>query len=69
MAKTARMTLELNPTAEEALERLAQELGTTKVGAIRQALNMLDKLASERRAGRKLTIADENDKVLKEFLF
>jgi predicted transcriptional regulator len=65
-----RLTIELNETADKALKRLADELHTTKVDVIRRALSLLDKVESEtKNSQRKLTIADSDDRILKELIF
>lgn len=64
----AKLTIELNPPAEQALERLAHDLGTTKADVIRRAMSVFDKVNHETKNGRKLAIADENNRVLMELV-
>ncbi|MFM9956894.1 MAG: hypothetical protein ACKVZJ_02365 [Phycisphaerales bacterium] len=68
-----RMTVDFPSEIYNFLEKLAAEESTTKVNALRRALTLYKVAKEETRAKpksgkRKLTISDENDKVIKEIV-
>jgi predicted transcriptional regulator len=63
-----KLTVEFNDHTNEVLENLANDMGTTKVEVVRRALVAYDYLKKANRAGHKVAIADDNDKVLKELV-
>jgi len=65
------MTIEFPDEVNNVLERLAKENRSSKREVIRRALALLDYLAQQNVRGdeRKLSITDQNDKILKDILF
>jgi hypothetical protein len=66
---TRRYTIDLGEKIDNVLTRLALENETSKAEIIKRAVavyNFLQREAGENRPDRKVTITDNNDKVLKE---
>ena len=70
----ARMTVEIPDRLNAVLEDLASEYNISKVDALRRAIALFNIAKRETRAtdgpegGRRLTISDKDNKVIKEIL-
>ena len=66
-----RMTIEFPDEVNDVLKKLAKEGQTSKREVIRRALSLYDYLHEQKVKGgaRKLSITDQNDKLLKDILF
>lgn len=62
------LTIQLSERAFEALKELAEREGVPRAQVLRRALAVLKFLEDERMSGRKVVIADEHDKILKELV-
>lgn len=63
-----KLTVEFNDKMNSILDDLSQAEGIPKTQVIRRAIALLKYAEDERRKGHKLTIADENDRVIKEIV-
>lgn len=64
-----RMNITFNDKAYNILEELQKKTGKTKSDLLRTALALLDYAQENKEAGKKLFLADKNDKIQKEILF
>lgn len=55
-----RITADFSPEAYEALERVAKDLDTTKAGALRHALGLIDFLLTEKKEDWKLVLEKDD---------
>jgi hypothetical protein len=67
---TSRYTIDLDPMADNTLSSLAAEKGTTKADIIKRALASYSFISKQAPAdsGRKVSITDAEDKVLKDIV-
>ena len=59
-SETKRITADFSPEAYEALERVAENLDTTKADALRRALGLIDFLLTEKKENWKLVLEKED---------
>lgn len=64
----AKFTVEFGDQLDSALSKLAQEEHTTKTQVVRKAIALLDVVKEETKGSNKLTVADQNDQVVKEIV-
>lgn len=58
--ETKRITADFSPEAYEALERVAENLDTTKADALRRALGLIDFLLMEKKENWKLVLEKDD---------
>lgn len=64
---TARLNIQLNQKQKKALEQIANELGTTKVGVLQKALALLEIALRENKSGNQLSVT-KDEEILKEIV-
>ena len=62
-----RLNIQFTEKQKQALDELAEELGTTKVGVLKTALSLLRVALRERKMGNQISIV-KDDKVIKEIV-
>ena len=68
--KTVRYTIDLDPSFDQALSGLAESKGTSKAEIIKRALATYKYISGQAptNSDRKVSITDQNDKVLKDIV-
>ena len=59
-----RLTLDVSPDLNQTLEHLASQTGSTKSDLLRRAIALVEVAVEARQKGQRLSLSDENDKVL-----
>ena len=62
-----RLNVQFTEKQKQALEELAEELDTTKVGVLKTALSLLRVALRERKIGNQISVV-KDDKVVKEIV-
>ena len=62
-----RLNIQFNEKQKKALEKLANDLGTTKAGVIKTGLSLLEVALREKKLGNQLGVVRDN-KVVKEII-
>ena len=63
----SKLNVQFSDRQSQALERMAEDMGTTKAGVLKTALTLLEVAIRERRDGNALGVV-KGDKVLKEII-
>jgi predicted transcriptional regulator len=67
--EVVRLSVNLAPDVAEALKRLANKSGVTLTEMVRRAISTENFLEEQRAAGKKVLIADEEEKNVREVVF
>ena len=63
----SRLNVKFSERQQQALEEMAERLGTTKAGVLKTALSLLEVAIRERREGNQISVTRDNE-ILKEII-
>lgn len=63
-----RLTVDVSPELNEALNSLAKNSSTTKSDVLRKAITLMEVLTQARERGEKITIVDQNESTKTEIV-